>query len=443
MRGQNELYNLLKNLSRPEKILFSTILIFIFSFKQIATAPDFVITHKFTLANARLTNEFSEREEFSEAEKTVEAFMRRWSIAGASVAIAKDGKLIYSKGFGYADKASMTPVQPYSKFRIASISKLVTAVAIMKLAEEGRLSLDNKVFGSDGILNDPYFSNPVDRQVFEITVEHLLSHEGGWSQRFGDQMFMSLFISETMGVNPPADVKTIIRFALNKRLHFKPGTDQSYSNLGYAILGLVIEKITGTTYEEYCQKAVLEPLGIYDMAIAGNLQSEKAIYEVTYYEPSNAALRKSIYETGEMTPASYGGNDIRTLGAAGAWIATAPDLMRLLLAVDGFSTRPDILSQESINRMTGNRRAPLGWRSVGRDGVWQRTGSFSGTSGMMSRQPNGISWVVLLNSSTWNGSTLQTHINEMMTKAISQINELPDYNLFHYSLPVPVTPPTP
>ena len=181
------------------------------------------------------------------------------------------------------------------------------------------------------------------KEFIDITVAHLLSHEGGWTQRYGDQMFMPLLIAEKMGVKPPVDTKTIVRFALNKRLHYTPGTGKAYSNLGYSILGLVIEKVSGMSYEEYCRKAIFEPLGIYDMTIAGNLPSEKAPFEVTYYEPSDVVLKPSIYGTGEMVTPSYGGNDIRSLGGAGAWLATAPDLMRLLLAVDGFSTRPDIL----------------------------------------------------------------------------------------------------
>ena len=148
-----------------------------------------------------------------------------------------------------------------------------------------------------------------------------------------------------MGVKPPVDTKTIVKFALDKRLHYTPGTGRAYSNLGYSILGLVIEKVSGCHMKIFARKNIFEPLGIFDMKIAGNLPSEKSPFEVTYYEPSDVALKPSIYGTGEMVPPTYGGNDIRALGAAGAWVATAPDLMRLLLAVDGFSTRPDILSR--------------------------------------------------------------------------------------------------
>jgi CubicO group peptidase (beta-lactamase class C family) len=427
-------------LSRRRKILLITFLVSLISFNPGAQENSVVVVEKLVPHNVRLTNSTSSVKEYTGAEKAINSFLRKWSIAGASVAIAKDGKLIFARGFGYADTATKTLTQPYSQFRIASISKLVTAVGIMKLQEEGKLSLDDKVFGPDGILNDPYFSEPKDKRVYGITVAQLLSHEAGWTQRYGDQMFMSVLVAEKMGVKPPADTKTIVRFALNKRLHYTPGTGRAYSNLGYSILGLIIEKVSGMSYEEYCRKTIMEPLGIYDMAIAGNLPSEKSPFEVTYYEPTDVVLKPSIYGTGELVSPSYGGNDIKALGGAGAWLATAPDLMRLLLAVDGFKDRPDILSDQSIRFMTDNNNgfAPVGWKATVINGTWWRTGSFPGSAGMMKRQSDGISWVVLLNSSAWNGPEIYSYINNMMYRVLSQINPLPDYDLFNYSLPVPL-----
>jgi hypothetical protein len=178
------------------------------------------------------------------------------------------------------------------------------------------------------------------------------------------------------------------------------------------------------------------------MTIAGNLSSDKAPFEVTYYEPSDVVLKPSIYGTGEMVKPSYGGNDIRALGGAGAWLANAPDLMRLLLAVDGYNTRPDILCDQSIRFMTDNNNgfAPVGWKTTGYDGTWWRTGSFPGSAGMMKRQSDGISWVVLFNSSAWNGPEIYSYINNMMYRVIAQIKPWPDYDLFDYSLPVPLKP---
>jgi CubicO group peptidase (beta-lactamase class C family) len=394
-----------------------------------------LITH-----NLRLTNTDSSGTGFDQCEGSITSFMRKWHIQGASIAIAKDGKLFYAKGFGFADTASKTETQPFSKFRIASISKLVTAVAIMKLQEEGKLSINDRVFGPEGILNDSIYCYPKDKRAFNITVAHLLSHEGGWTTRWGDQMFMPQVVANQMHSEMPVDTKTIVRFALSKRLHFTPGTGRAYSNLGYSILGLVIEKVSGISYGDYCRKEILEPIGIYDMVLAKNLLSQRAQFEVTYYEPEGRPLKQSIYGTGDMVPVRYGGNDIEALGGAGGWLATAPDLMRLLLAVDGFGSRPDFLSHESIRFMTDSdsKYAPVGWKSTLINGTWTRTGSFSGTAAMMKRQPDGVSWVVLLNSSTWNGPEIHPYLERMMTRFISAVSEWPEMDLFAYSLPVPV-----
>lgn len=398
------------------------------------------ITEKLVPVNVRLTNSISSDKEFAGLERIITSFMRRWEITGASVAVSKNGKLVYARGFGYADKENKTETEPYNKFRIASISKLVTAVAIMKLQEEGRISVNDKVFGPGGILNDTFYSEPRDKRVYGITVAHLLSHEGGWTNRWGDQMFIPFVVAEEMGVTPPVDTKTIVRFALNKNLHFTPGTGRSYSNLGYAILGLIIEKVSGLSYNEYCRKEVLGPLGIYDMALAKNLPGQKAPFEVTYYEPGDAIMKPSIYGTGDTVPASYGGNDIESLGGAGAWIATAPDLMKFLLAVDGFDTRKDILSDESIRFMTDTRNnyAPVGWKTTIYDGTWWRTGTFPGTACMLKRQPDGMAWVVLLNTSAWNGPEISSDINYMMARALYQVKKWPDADLFNFSVSVPL-----
>jgi CubicO group peptidase (beta-lactamase class C family) len=427
-------------LNRKKKILLITLLLFLVSFNPGARENSVTIIEKLVPVNVRLTNNYSSGIDFAGSEKIVNSFLHKWSITGASIAISKDGKLIYARGFGYADSASHQETQPFNQFRIASISKLITAVGVMKLQEEGKLSLNDKVFGADGILNDPYFSNPKDKRVYDITVAHLLSHQSGWSQRYGDQMFMPLVVAEKMGVKTPVDTKTIIRFALNKKLQYTPGAGRAYSNLGYSILGLVIEKVSGMSYEDYCKQKIFEPLGIYDMTIAGNLSTEKTPFEVTYYEPCDAVLKPSIYDTCKMVVPSNGGNDIRALGGAGAWLATAPDLMRLLLAVDGYKSKPDILSDESIRFMTDNNNgfAPVGWKATVNDGTWWRTGSFPGSAGMMKRQSDGISWVVLFNSSAWNGPEIYSYINNMMYRVESQFKSWPSYDLYSFSIPVPL-----
>jgi CubicO group peptidase (beta-lactamase class C family) len=406
-----------------------------------------LVTHKAEFSsdflipgNARLTNELTSEVNIPQIERGFNAFMRRWHIAGASVAISKDGRLVYARGFGYADIDKYEEAQPFHRFRIASISKLVTAVAVMNLCEEGVISVNDKVFGPTGILNDSLYSSPRDKRVYSITVGHLLGHRGGWTPRYGDHMFLTQVIAKGLEKELPLSTPDYVRFALNKNLHFTPGSGRSYSNLGYAILGMVVEKASGMSYGDYCQKAIFEPLGIYDFALGGNLLSQRLVNEVRYYEHDAAIPKISVYGTEEIVPASYGGNDIESLGGAGSWVATAPDLMRFMLAIDGLGYNNDLLSEETIEFMTNEKNgyAPLGWKATMGNGVWWRTGSFPGTTAMMKRLPGGISWVVLFNTSAWNGPELTNDINGMMSRLLSQVKEWPDQDLFRYSLPVPL-----
>lgn len=393
-----------------------------------------------TVAGSRVTNTLSEREEYAYLDYTVTSFMKTWDLHGASVAVAREGQMVFARGYGFADADQRIAVEPYHRFRIASVSKLVTAVAVMKLVEDGRLELDSRVFGSDGILSDRYFSEPRDRRVEDITVAHLLSHSGGWTTRWGDQMFMPHVVATSLGTDTPVSTREIVRFALNKRLHFTPGTGRSYSNLGYAILGMVIEKVTGMSYEDYCRKQLFEPSGIFDFECGKNLRDDRAPFEVEYFEPSNAIPKKSIYNSDEMVPASYGGNDIESLGGAGGWITSAPDLLKFVLTIDGMDSPPDILDSLSIDYMTsfGNGASPVGWKAASSNGYWWRTGSFPGTSAMVRREPDGMIWVVLFNTNTWKQSMFPTDISRMMSKAIRGTRYWADTDLFKYQLPIPL-----
>ncbi|MCD4770558.1 MAG: beta-lactamase family protein [Bacteroidales bacterium] len=394
----------------------------------------------FLPGNSRLTNSYSDNPDYAYLDRSIRYFMRKWELKGASVAIARSGKLVFAKGYGTAD--GVTDVEPFHQFRIASVSKLITATAIMKLYEEGRLNLNDHVFGGDGILNDDYYANPKDKRAFRITVAHLLSHQGGWTTRWGDHMFMPLVVASSLNIDSPVETRNVVRFALNKRLHFTPGKGRSYSNLGYAILGLVIEEVSGLSFEEYCKKELFEPIGIFDIELGKNLYTERSPYEVKYFEPSNAIPKKSVYGTGETVPAANGGNDIESLGGAGGWIATAPDLLRFVLAVDGLSSREDIISKESVYIMTNRTSglAPVGWKGTTSNGYWWRTGSFAGTSAMVRRMPDGTLWVVLFNTNTWKQSKFPTDISYMMSRIVAGTKRWLDEDLFDYSLPVPLEP---
>ena len=429
---------------RAKLIRIALLIIF---FGLIDIDPDFMdgstpARRPFMPGNSRIINSFSNLEAYSSFDRTVNYFIRKWELKGASIAVARDGKLVFAKGYGQADRNGIVDVQPYHRFRIASISKLVTATAIMKLYEEGELLLDDRVFGPSGILDDDFFKDPRDSRANDITVAHLLAHQGGWTTRWGDHMFMPLVVASSLNKDLPVTTEDVVRFALNKRLHYTPGRGRSYSNLGYSILGLVIQKVSGLTYEDYCKQKLFEPLGIYDFSLARNLYEQRDMLEVAYFEPANAIPRESIYGTGELVPASDGGNDIECLGGAGAWITTAPDLLKFMLAIDGFDTPEDILSDESIRIMTNrsNRLSPVGWKATTANGYWWRTGSFAGTSAMLKRQPDGSAWVVIFNTNTWKQSMFPSDISKMMSRAITRTGKWIDEDLFEYSLPIPLHP---
>ncbi len=380
----------------------------------------------------RVSNFFSQDEEFDYLDKQINRFIRREHIVGASVAVAKDGQLVYAKGFGYADKEAQSNVEPHHLFRVASVSKLITAVGVMKLHEQGRIQLDDKVFGPEGILNDSLYLNYRDKRVEQITVRHLLDHSGGWTTRWGDQMFMPTIISRSLKKPLPVNESDIIQFVLKKRLHFTPGQSSYYSNLGYMVLGQVIAKVSGLEYEQYIKTNVLYPLGIYDMQIGGSHMNERVESEVKYYEPENTYYVDDYSGTGEQVLRTYGGNDMHTLGAAGGWISSTTDLMKLMLAIDGFETFPNLLSDESIETMTTPLRAgysPLGWRRI-KSNSWVRTGTLAGTSALMVRKHDGISYVVLTNTGNWKGPALATDITNVLERGLRKVKNWPEQNLF-------------
>jgi CubicO group peptidase (beta-lactamase class C family) len=362
-------------------------------------------------------------------------FMKQYEIVGASVAIAKDGRLVYSKGFGMADKDLAEPVIPRDLFRIASVSKLITAIAIMKLVEDEKLSIEQKVFGPAGILNDSIYLSYQDVRYEDITVEQLLDHTAGWNGRKEDPVFNSLYVSRVMDTKPPATIQTIIEYALNKPLDFTPGSKYCYSNLGYCVLGEIIEKITGSRYEDYVQFAILHPLGIYDMHIGKSFYDERFPFEVTYYDKENdESYVKSFDGSGNEVPIEYGGNDIQLLGAAGGWIASAPELAKLMVAVDEFESRPDILSKSTIDLMTQTKkdtRKLIGWRGSDGYGTWWRTGTLTGTTALIMRHQNEINWVVLLNTTTDKRKRIHNELSRAMFKSLHKVKKWPEYDLFY------------
>ena len=378
--------------------------------------------------------------EMTNVDKVFSNFMDDWNIPGGSIAIVKDGRLVYARGFGYADKESRELVQPDHLFRIASIAKPITAIAIMKLIDDGVINVDAKVFGHDGILNGPDYRTMIDSRVKDITVRHLLQHTSGWGFINGNQdpMFSNEHIAQRMGMIPPVGPGTIIKFMLRKqRLNYEPGTNYFYSNFGYCILGRIIEQISGKSYENYVKTKILNPLGISEMQLAQNLYENKAPNEVKYYDFPSAPLVNTVYRAGERVPFPYGGFNIEAMDSHGGWIASATDLVRLLVAVDGFDPKPDILNQTSIQLMTtpsaANSYYSMGW-AVNPWGNWWHIGDLPGTSSILVRTNQELGWAVLFNTRPSNLQNFLGQMDNMVWRAIDKIDKWPTHDLFEQTI---------
>lgn len=384
--------------------------------------------------NYRITNDLSEFAGSKFIEKEANEFLRRWNLAGMTMSVVKDGKLVYAHGFGYSDLEAKQPVTPGQLFRIASVSKLITAVAIMKLVDKKKISLDSKVFGPDAILKDSVFNKVADKRLYNITIRHLLAHAGGWSQLYGDPAFNSLVVLEKIGETGTPTMDSYCRFVATRKLHFDPGSRSSYSNMGYMFLQNVVQAVTGQSYEEFICQEVLKPEGITDMHIGRSFLSERRTNEVKYYESEVSPQVSAFDGSGRMVSKPYGGNPIELLGSAGGWIASSVELAKLMVLVDGFRNVPDMIPHRLIKQMTENEdfKGPLGWKVVKDNGDWIRTGSMSGTSAIMKRQSNGFCWVVILNSSSWKGPRLPSYVSYMMGKIEKDIKTWPKHDLFKY-----------
>jgi len=329
-------------------------------------------------------------EQISTAERramqaVAEAFMARFHVPGLSVAIAREDSLAYHEAFGLANREPQQAILPSSLFRIASVSKPITAVAIFKLIEQGKITLSDTVFGNGGILGNDYGTQPYKPFVREVSVDHLLTHTaGGWSNDSRDPMFQFPQFSQAELISWTLD---------NQPLQNIPGEHFAYSNFGYCVLGRIIEKVTQISYEQFVRQEVLRPCGIEDMRISGNTQAERASGEVAYF--------------GQNGEDPYSMN-VRRMDSHGGWLASASDLVRFATHIVGSNGQPGLLRSGSVRTMgTPGAASPAsdevkyahGWnvRDNGR-GNWWHTGSLPGTSSILVRTAGGFCWAALANT---------------------------------------------
>lgn len=375
-------------------------------------------------------------------------FMADNQVPGAALAVAKDGKLVYARGFGHADQQLGLPVQPGMRFRIASVSKPITAAAILRLIELGLLNLDDRVFE---FLKIALPAN-ADPRLNKITIKHLLQHTAGFDRaKSFDPMFRPIVIAKDQDTKPPAKPIDIIRYMTKQKLDFDPGERYAYSNFGYCMLGRVIEKATGQSYEAAVQKHVFDPIGVKHTQLGHTLTAAKD--EVHYFDEKNRKGNAVMGPNfGKPVPLPYGAWYLEAMDAHGGWIASAPDLVRFasafdhpeackVLKADSITTmfaRPDGLAGHTKDGKARDVHYGCGWqvRTVGGGKVntWH-TGALDGTATLLVRRCDRLTWAVLFNTrSNAKGAYLVGLIDPMVHGAADNVKRWPAKDLFKTGL---------
>lgn len=312
----------------------------------------------------------------------MQQFQQRFRVPAMSVAVSRNGRFVFDRAGGMADRQDMAQAQQNTIFRIADLSKPITAVTIFSLIQSGKLNINDKVFGPAGILGTKYGKPPYKTYVADVTVDHLLTHTaGGWAADDNDPMFHN---------NSWDQAKLIASTIENVPLTSQPGTQWAYSNFGYCVLGRVIEQVTGQPYDAYVNANILAPCGITDMQIGRNSQRDRASNEVIY--------------VGQYSEDPYKIN-ITRMDSTDGWLASSTQLVQFLDHVAGAPNIPALLKPETIRAMTtptpvappGNVRCARGWM-VTDNGAWLHSGSLPGSTSLMIRNPDGSCSAAICNT---------------------------------------------
>lgn len=314
---------------------------------------------------------FSQNENTSKVDEFINAEMQKQKIPGVSLAVMKDGKPLIVKGFGFANLEHQVPVKPETIFQSGSVGKQFTAMAVMMLAEEGKINIDEKITKYVGDVPDAWAN---------ITVRHLLTHTGGMTDYPQDFDFRKDYTEDDL-----------LKRAKEVPLAFQPGERYAYSNLGYVTLGIIIGKVSGKFYGDFLQERVFKPLG---------MTTARIITEADIV-PNRAA--GYVLRNAELKNQSWVSPSLNTT-ADGALYLTTLDMMKWDEALAGGK----LLSKAGYDAMwtpvklNGGKPHPygFGWalRDVNGKRVIEHGGAWQGFKAHIARYPdNKLTVIVFAN----------------------------------------------
>jgi N-acyl-D-amino-acid deacylase len=363
--------------------------------------------------------------------------MRQYAPPGIAVAVVRGGRLVFAEAWGTADLAGSEPLRPDHRFRVASVSKPITAIALMRAVEDGLLDLDVPAFE---VLADYLPEDGADPRLDGVTVRRLLRHTGGWDL-WGypnGPLFRHAEIAAALGVALPVSSDDLVRWIARQPLAFDPGSQFAYTNVGYVVLARVLEASTGFRYEDFVRRFALEPAGVTDGRLGGVRREDRLPDEVEYQSFRNN-IWLSVYDgrTVADEPA-YGGINLVGFDASSAWVVSAVDLARLAAATDGDPAYPDVISAESVQAMTTPGTPPgypaiglswwLGLNGLGQAVSWNHSGGMPGTTSYLTRLPSGVIVAVITN--TARDQAFNDALISGLVQAVNGIRDWPNVDLF-------------
>jgi CubicO group peptidase (beta-lactamase class C family) len=314
-------------------------------------------------------------------------------IAGATLAIAKAGRLVMARGFGLADVPQNQAVTPGILFSLGSVTKSVSAVAALALVDQGKLDLEAKLVDVLADLKPMSGQRIADPRFRLITVHHLLYHAGGFGRAgqgpsskkkaFGEPS------EDDSDLESTQEIEHAYRVALGRPLEFGPGSEHRYSNFGFLFVRLVIERAAGQPYEPFVREQILKPMGITRMV----MERDDSIPDET---------RRYALGPNGLKPVKHLTHN---------WLATPTDMTRFLIALTGSRGR-SFLSPRTFKQMLSpppppiespqnGRYVGLGWDSVRRspEGYrFSKNGGKAGVRAWLEHMPNGIDWCFMFNT---------------------------------------------
>ena len=286
---------------------------------------------------------------FQAIDKAVTDYMKTYNVPGISICMqrrANNRNQRYRQGYGLAntDPNNLKGVQVDSQFRIASVSKPITALAFVILESQKKVSFNAPVFGPNGYLKNftPRPGKSLATNLEKITPKHLLQHTAGWDRATAknpwvnstgwDPMFDPSWIAKTLNdltpnsASSPASADDIVTFMLSEPLQSVPGETMAYSNFGYCVLGRIIEAVTGENYCTWVMNNVLKPLEVSSLTEQALTRYQDAKPGEVHYYPDNKT-HQSMFPNSPLAGEPYGPFVIESMDAHGGWLSTAEDLV--------------------------------------------------------------------------------------------------------------------